>query len=146
MRYLNGPYPSDIEYRESETLAEYSEEGIEVFREQFGVKTAEYTLLTALLIGGYLALAPKTLNPQIIGIAVNVLGALVLARGLFMGPVAIAETTLGGYGGYNSDLRDLMIQDAIDGFWGAILILSGFLIQAVVMLPPFIKSSGIPIV
>jgi len=140
MKWYNGPYPVNVgeflsERQESpplETQIKYYEDGFEKFKIEFAKRSWQYSLLLVLITVTY-AVADYCLadfSLQLMGLAVDLFGAVVLGRGLISGPVTVIEQSMSGFGGYNSDLRDSLLSDTIDGTWGISLLLLGILIQA----------------
>lgn len=140
MRFFNGPYPVDVssylksredyEGQVADHHVKHYSDSIENFRKEFAKGTVRYgtvLLLTIVMLG-------FSVPWQIVGISLNVIGAIILARGLLSGPITITVQSSGAWGGTNPELRDAMIQDAIDGTWGVFLLLSGVIFQAVAIL------------
>lgn len=142
MHFLNDPYPVelcshlDLNTIGNQELADhylnYFEDAIEKFRDQFARRSIQYVSILILLY--LLEAAFISVSLQGIGISVDIIGAMILARGLLNGPIIISHQSWGEYTGGNTDLRDSMIQDAIDGLWGIFLLLTGFLLQSIAIL------------
>lgn len=143
MRFLNGPYPIKVKPHLEKQLAgkepsgfhiEYYKGAGEVFREQFAIRTVEYIIIVMFILGIFWLINTFRIGRiplQIIGISINLLGAAVLGRGLLSGPIIITQQSMSGYGGYNPELRDSMLQDSVDGAWGIFFLIVGIIIQAI---------------
>jgi hypothetical protein len=79
------------------------------------------------------------INPQIYGLVLDMIGAIVIAFGLFRGTTGIERDTtthfLGStYGGRQwKDKKELsaVVRNTVDGVWGAFFLLFGFTVQIV---------------
>ena len=146
MRILDGPYPIEIQsYLKERTdngspsdyFIEYHKEALDIFRNEFAIRTVQYTTVVSIIIIIILVINRTSVHQiplQIVGISIDLFGAGVLGRGLLSGPITLTHQSMSGHGGYNTELRDSMLQDSIDGAWGVFLLILGIAIQAVAII------------
>lgn len=97
---------------------------------------AVFLILATLGVIDYLSCAG--VPNQGYGLSVDLLGAIVLARGLLKGPYGIASESA-QYLDSSPPLRRALAEDSADGVWGVTLLISGIVLQ-------FISVSGIALV
>ena len=71
---------------------------------------------------------------QAYGLWLDLVGAVILGRGLITDPISLGEQSSGAYGGWLPDLRTSLAADFVDGIWGILLITTGILAQSVAVM------------
>lgn len=103
----------------------------ELFLEYFAGRTKTYLIasIVVLVVIGAIDYGTRGGVPnQSYGLALDLLGATVLARGLLKGPYGIAAES-GQYWSQSPPLRRALAEDAADGIWGVTLLITGILVQ-----------------
>lgn len=125
-----------------DSLTEFNEEEAhndakQVANEHFKQKFAERFLIYPLLATASLVLVFAIdyslcwrLSNQSYGLSIDLLGAIILGRGLLMGGVAIGAVGTSKLG-YNPLLVKSMAKDSVDGVWGVAYILIGLTLQII---------------
>jgi len=131
----NEPY-YDFEVKPSET------EKIRMFFFAGILDRSKYYLPAFIFISGLFILDTThfyNINPQIYGLVLDMIGATVIAFGLFRGTPGIERDTtthfLGStYGGRvwkDKEELSAVVRNTVDGVWGTFFLLSGFAVQIV---------------
>lgn len=126
-------FDSLTEFDEDEARDEAKDIAVEHFQQKFAERFVTYPIIVILLIivvgvvdwsqcGG--------LSNQMYGLSIDLIGALILGRGLLMGGVAIGAVA-GTRFGYNPLLIKTLAKDSVDGVWGVSLILVGIALQII---------------
>jgi len=71
----------------------------------------------------------SSLPKQSYGLILDLIGAIILGRGLLLSPDAIVEKATAPFGGRMSGFRAAQAEDAADGVWGVSLLVLGVLLQ-----------------
>jgi len=98
-----------------------------------------YSLLMAAIIMEILNIHNLNIHLQIYGLVLDCFGAIIVALGLFRGIEGINRDTStafigGSYGGQaakNTKELSAIVRKTVDGAWGTVFLLSGFLIQII---------------
>ncbi|WP_232833711.1 hypothetical protein, partial [Saliphagus sp. LR7] len=81
--------------------------------------------------------------PDVIpGIVMELIGAWVLARAVFIGPNQIRDMATAGYGGPIPSLRKALASDAADGIWGVSLSTSQSVLSSLPLKPELPTNLG----
>jgi hypothetical protein len=137
----------DLQQRDSyydflarESNPEYSTEKIQYYYSaSFANRSKTYFLIILIVSLSYIGFAP-TVTLQGYGLMLDAIGATIIARGLFRGPEGIKTDTAvrgggGAYGGspyrFGSDEISSTTDDSVDGFFGTIILIMGFVLQFV---------------
>lgn len=64
------------------------------------------------------------------GLVLDLMGAVILGRGLLLSPEAVVEKATAGYGGPMPAFRAAQAENVADGVWGISLLILGVLLQA----------------
>lgn len=106
-------------------------EARELFLDYFARRTKTYLIASVVLLVVIGAIDYGTCGAvpnQSYGLALDLFGATVLARGLLKGPYGIAAES-GQYWSQSPPLRRALSEDAADGIWGVALLIAGILLQ-----------------
>jgi len=131
----NEPY-YDFEVKPSET------EKIRMFFFAGILSRSKYYLPLLVIISGLFILDAthfNNINPQIFGLILDMIGAIVIAFGLFRGTSGIERDTtthstgavLGGSVWKDKTELSAVVRNTVDGVWGTFFLLSGFAVQIV---------------
>lgn len=126
-------FDSLTEFDEEEAHNEAKDVAQEAFQQKFGERALVYPLISIALVaivGVIDFILCWSLSNQMYGLSLDLLGAIILGRGLLMGGVAIGAVGSSNVG-YNSLLVKSMAKDSVDGVWGVFLLLFGLLIQII---------------
>lgn len=126
-------FDSLTEFDEDEARKEAKGIAIEHFQQKFAERMLVYPIcsLFLLLIVGAVDFAQcGALTDQMYGLVLDLLGAIILGRGLLMGGIAIGAVS-GQRWGYNPLLIKSLAKDSVDGVWGISIILVGIILQII---------------
>lgn len=119
--------PPDGKYNDEERRQVAQEE----FERAFASRTVSYLTLSAIILSTILFLDKyiTSIPNQTYGLAIDLIGAIILGRGLLLSPMAIVGNSTSGFGGPMPVFRANQAIDAADGVWGIALLIIGIIIQ-----------------
>jgi len=128
-------FDSLTEFDEDEAHSDAKRVATEHFQEKFAERIIVYTIFSLLLLAIVAAidiLQCGALTNQMYGLGLDLLGAIILGRGLLMGGVAIGAVA-GSKVGYNPLLTKSLAKDSVDGVSGITIILIGIVLQIIAL-------------
>lgn len=124
-------FDSLTEFDEEEAHDDAKEIAEEHFQQKFAERMLVYpmfSILFLLLVAVIDVVQCGALSNQMYGLALDLIGAMILGRGLLMGGVAMGAVSEMSWD-YNPLLIKSMAKDSVDGVWGMSLILVGIALQ-----------------